>query len=281
MKKILIGTSGYVYDSWRGILYPQGLGKAHWLTRYAGIFATVELNATFYRLPTEASVERWREGVPEDFVFACKGSRFLTHMKKLQDTGQGIDRYFERVRGLGEKLGPILWQLPPQMARQDLPRLEAFLQRLPEDLTHVFEFRSVEWYTKQTADLLDAFGAAFCEHDLVDRRPPRVTGGLRYLRFHGATAKYGGRYGKRALQPHARSLLRSRYRAFVYFNNDPEGHAVLDALDLAELVGSLAPGEARRLLAQGRQRSRAYDRPPPTRDQRWVGGAETPRGDEP
>lgn len=246
MDRIRIGTSGYAYESWRGILYPPGLAKSRWLTRYTQIFTTVELNATFYRLPTETAVDRWREGAPEGFVFACKGSRYLTHMKKLTDPGPGIARYFERVGRLGEKLGPILWQLPPQMAHRDLGRLEAFLAGLPEEHTHVFEFRSVDWYTNETADLLDAFGAAFCEHDLVDKKPPRVTGDLRYLRFHGATAKYRGRYGKRALAPFAKSLLDGSHPAFVFFNNDPEGNAVLDALDLGELVGTLAPGEGQR-----------------------------------
>lgn len=237
MKPILIGTSGYVYESWRGVFYPEGLAKSHWLAHYARAFPTVELNATFYRLPTEAAVDRWRESTPAGFVFACKGSRFLTHMKKLTDPGPGIERYFERIRRLGAKLGPILWQLPPQMDRLDLPRLEGFLQRLPGDLRHVFEFRSAAWYTDETADLLDDHGAAFCEHDLLEEAPPRPTGRLRYLRFHGATAKYRGRYGKAALAPFARRLVEGPEPAFAYFNNDPEGHAVLDALDLQALVG--------------------------------------------
>ncbi|HET7788836.1 MAG TPA: DUF72 domain-containing protein [Myxococcales bacterium] len=235
---IHLGTSGYVYSHWRKVFYPQGLPARRWLDHYARFFSTVELNATFYRLPTAAAVDGWREGTPAGFRFAVKGSRYLTHMKRLKDPGAGIDRYFELIRRLGRKLSVVLWQLPPQMDRADPERLAAFLEKLPRgSFRHAVEFRSAAWYVEPVCAVLDACGAAFCEHDLVARRPPRLTGGFRYLRFHGATGKYRGRYGKRALRPVAQSLLSGPGDAYVYFNNDHFGHAIRDAIDLGELLG--------------------------------------------
>lgn len=246
---ILAGTSGWSYAHWRGLFYPRGLPARRWLAFYARVFRTVELNATFYRLPTVQAVERWRDEAPAGFVFAAKGSRFLTHMKRLADAGEGLGRYFERLDHLRPRLGPVLWQLPPQMDREDLPRLERFLGRLPRDLRHAFEFRSEAWYTRAVCDLLDRHGAAFCEHDLVAKKPPRTTGGFRYVRYHGATGRYGGRYGKRALSPKARELSRATEDAFVYFNNDLGGHAVADALDFLELVGERPRAELQAISA--------------------------------
>lgn len=237
---ILVGTSGYSYPHWRGLLYPDHLGRGHWLERYAEYFPTVELNATFYKLATARAVERWRMETPPNFLFACKGSQYLTHRRRLLEAEQGLERFFSPIRHLGEKLGPILWQLPPQMAHVDIPRLRAFVERLPGDLRHVFEFRHPSWYTEEVAALLDAFGIGFCEHDLLPLPPPRPTGGFRYLRFHGASARYEGRYGKEALRPFAVNLLAWRKRrrdAYVYFNNDTRGHALYDAADLGTLLG--------------------------------------------
>lgn len=235
---IHLGTSGYVYDHWRHLFYPRGLPASRWLQHYARVFSTVELNATFYRLPSEGAVDGWREKTPESFRFAAKGSRYLTHLKRLKDPGPGVDRYFQRIGRLGKKLAVVLWQLPPQMDRADPGRLQAFLEKLPRrGLRHAVEFRSAAWYAREICDVLDAHGAAFCEHDLVPLRPPRLTGGFRYLRFHGATGKYRGLYGKRALRPVARDLLATAADAYVYFNNDTLGHALRDALELSALLG--------------------------------------------
>ncbi|WP_373046527.1 DUF72 domain-containing protein [Vulgatibacter sp.] len=233
---ILVGTSGYSYAHWKRIFYPPGLPARRWLAFYASVFRTVELNATFYRLPTETAVERWRDEAPPGFLFAAKGSRYLTHMKRLTDAEAGLDRYFERIDHLRPKLGPILWQLPPQMDKADPARLEGFLRLLPPG-RHVFEFRDAAWYTAAICDLLDAYGAAFCEHDLVAKKPPRHTGNFRYVRYHGATGRYGGLYGKKALSPMVRSLRSGATDAYVYFNNDLQGHALVDALDFLELLG--------------------------------------------
>jgi uncharacterized protein YecE (DUF72 family) len=247
MGRIRVGTSGYQYRHWRRLLYPEALPAREWLQRYASVFDTCELNATFYRLPTERAVDGWRDRTPPGFLFACKGSRYLTHLKRLTDTGEGLRRYFALARRLGRKLGPVLWQLPPRM-RPDPERLDAFLRALPPDARHAFEFRDASWYTDETCAVLDAHGAAFCEHDLVPRPPPRITGGFRYLRFHGATGRYEGRYGRRALRPLARALTAwaPQGDAFVYFNNDARGHAVRDALELLDLLREPALTRARR-----------------------------------
>jgi uncharacterized protein YecE (DUF72 family) len=236
-----IGTSGFVYRHWRGILYPDDLPTRQWLGRYAAEFQTCELNTTFYRLPTPEAVDGWRKGTPARFVFAVKGSRYLTHVKRLKEPAEGLRRFFEVVGRLRGKLGPVLWQLPPQM-KPDLARLEAFLAALPRGVRHAVEFRSADWYIDEVADLLDARGAALCEHDLVARPPPRRTGGFRYLRFHGATGKYQGRYGADGLAPIARDLVAGP-DAWVYFNNDVGGHALLDARELG--------AQLRRLGARG------------------------------
>ena len=242
MKRIRVGTSGYMYRHWRGVLYPRGLPQRQWLPRYATLFDTVELNATFYRLPTPGSVERWREATPPGFTFAVKGSRYLTHLRRLLDTGRGLRRFYAPVSRFGRKLGPVLWQLPPQM-KPDLERLDAFLARLPRG-RHAVEFRDAAWYSEETCAVLDRHGAAFCEHDLVAQDPPRPTGGFRYVRFHGKTGRYSGRYGAAALRPYAAGFLASAARGedvFVYFNNDLGGHAVRDALELLALVGEERP----------------------------------------
>lgn len=238
-----VGTSGWQYRHWRGVLYPPGLPARAWLDRYADFFDTVELNATFYRLPTAAAVDRWREGVPAGFAFAVKGSRYLTHLKRLRDVGQGLDRFFTPVSRLAGSLGPVLWQLPPQLG-PDPERLETFLSRLPAG-RYAVEFRHPGWYSRETCAVLERHQAAFCEHDRLELRPPRPTGGFRYLRFHGTTGRYGGRYGPAALHPHAEDLLawtRAGRDAWVYFNNDLGGAAVRDALDLLALAGQERPG---------------------------------------
>src|SRR5216684_1196500 len=160
MGKIRVGTSGYVYKHWRNLLY-EGVPPSRWLERYAQVFDTVELNATFYRLPSASMVDGWRDRTPRGCLFACKGSRYLTHMKRLKDPGPGLDRYFEVVLRLGAKLGPILWQLPPQMNRADLQRLDDFLARVPRQLRHAVEFRDAAWCTDEVCEVLDRHGAAF------------------------------------------------------------------------------------------------------------------------
>ena len=164
---IRLGTSGYSYDHWRHVFYPRGLPTSRWLEHYARIFPTVELNTTFYRLPTASAVDGWREGTPPGFSFAAKGSRYLTHMKRLTDPGPGIDRYFEVIHRLGKKLSVVLWQLPPQMNRPDLPRLDAFLASVPRHLRHAVEFRGAAWYTGESVD----YARRLRDHGAADTTP--------------------------------------------------------------------------------------------------------------
>jgi uncharacterized protein YecE (DUF72 family) len=237
MSEVRIGTSGYVYAHWKGLLYPPLLPPGRWLSLYAQLFRTLELNTTFYRLPPPGASARWHDATPGDFVFAAKGSRFLTHMKRLLDVSGGPARFFERLAGLGAKLGVVLWQLPPKM-RPDHGRLDAFLERQPRAVRHAVEFRDERWYSEDVCRVLDRHGAAFCEHDHLLRPPPRLTGGFRYVRFHGATAP-GGRYGRGGLRGAATELARWRDAggdAYVYFNNDAGGHAITDAIALMRLL---------------------------------------------
>jgi uncharacterized protein YecE (DUF72 family) len=168
-------------------------------------------------------------------------------MKKLKDPAEPLQRFFAPLRALGPKLDVILWQLPPRFDVDALPRLDSFLGTLPRRYRHAVEFREPSWYLPEVADVLAAHGAAFCEHDLVPLRPPRFTGGFRYLRFHGATGKYDGRYGARALTPVAADLRqwgRAGRDAYVFFNNDLGGHSVADALALrAALAQPVARGD--------------------------------------
>jgi uncharacterized protein YecE (DUF72 family) len=241
--EVFLGTSGYAYAHWRRPFY-EDIPPSGWLAHYATTFRALEVNATFYRLQSAETFARWAATTPRGFRFACKGSRFLTHMKRLLVAEEGLDRFFGPLASLGRKLGPVLWQLPPQMMRADPERLDRFLTacrgRLPHRIVHAVEFRSAGWYVEEICDVLDRHRAAFCEHDLVDARPPRLTGGFRYLRFHGAAAKYRGRYGIEALRPVARDLLRWTARghdAWVFFNNDEAGHALQDARALGGLLG--------------------------------------------
>lgn len=237
MGRLLIGTSGYVYADWRGAVYPPKLPVRRWLELYSRLFPIVELNNTFYRLPPEGASDAWRAQTPDDFIFVAKGSRYLTHMKRLLDYTRGLDRFFGRVQGLREKLRVVLWQLPPQMKKPDPERLDTFLRHLPGQYRHAFEFRDAGWYTDEICAVLDAHGAAFVEHDLVPRAPPRFTGNFRYVRFHGATARYHGRYGAERLAQSADDYRKWKRRGdvLVFFNNDHQAHAVHDALDLRRL----------------------------------------------
>lgn len=234
-----IGTSGWHYKHWRGVFYPPDLPTAAWLSYYAAEFGTVEINNSFYRLPSEATFEAWRDHAPPGFTFAVKASRFLTHMKKLKDAEEPLRNILGRARRLGDHLGPILYQLPPYWGR-DLARLEAFLQLLPSDVQHIFEFRDPSWLVTETFDLLRRYGAGLCIYDLPGYTSPlQVTAPFAYIRFHSATDMYGGEYGEERLRPWAerlRALGAQAETLYIYFNNDAFGYAVSDARILRRLL---------------------------------------------
>lgn len=234
-----IGTSGWVYPHWRGVLYPPGLPQSRWYARYAEEFDTVEINYSFYRLPSEAAFDHWREQAPQGFLYAVKANRFITHVKRLRDAAEPLTRFLERARRLDESLGPILWQLPPKW-NADPERLAAFAELLPADLTHAFEFRDPRWFVEPVRRILESRNLAFCIFDMPGLPCPTwVTGAAVYVRFHGCGAVYGGLYGPDALRPWAANIRRwlsDGRTVYVYFNNDAFGFAVQDAQTLRHLL---------------------------------------------
>jgi len=205
LDRLWIGTSGWVYPHWRGVFYPPKLTTSRWLPFYAEHFRTVEINNTFYRLPSEKAFRDWRAAVPPGFRFAVKANRFITHMKKLREPAEPLERFLSRARLLSDRLGPILYQLPPRW-RCNLPRLRDFLTILPRDLTHVFEFRDPSWMNEDVFAALEEHGAALCviSHPWAEQVREALAGGR---------------------------------QVHVYFNNDAFGYAVRNAQRLGELLG--------------------------------------------
>jgi len=238
--RVFIGTSGWHYKHWLGLFYPPKFPANQMLDFYARHFDTVELNNSFYHLPLPSSFDRWRDSTRPNFVFAVKGSRFITHMKKLKDPESSTERFFNVTERLERKLGPILFQLPPHW-KLNLERLEGFLTVLPREHQYAVEFRDESWLVKEAFDVLRKFNAGFCIHDLANMRTPlEITADFTYIRFHGpGEAKYQGSYSRKQLNEWAdrirawRSNLKGIY---VYFNNDIGGHAVWNAQTLKELV---------------------------------------------
>ena len=234
------GCSGWQYKHWKGSFYPATLPQSRWLHHYAGVFDTVELNNSFYRLPEPERFASWREETPPGFLFAVKASRHLTHMKKLKDPEEPLERLFSRAKELGPKLGPVLYQLPPRW-KYDPERLDQFLHALPKRRRHVIEFREPGWYREEVFSALEERRVALCLHDMRGSESPRrAIGPFVYVRFHGSGAKYGGRYPDEQLSEWARWIrgcLAKQRDVFAYFNNDWGGHAPRDATRLRELMG--------------------------------------------
>lgn len=239
MATVRIGTSGWHYKHWIGTYYPPKTAASKMLAYYYEQFDTVELNNTFYRLPTRTALENWRDSTPEGFCFAAKGSRFLTHMKKLKDPEQGLDRFFTAIDILEQKLGPILWQLPPNWAL-DVERLTHFLKALPTHHRYAFEFRNATWNVQEIYDLLARHRAGYCIYDLAGFQSPiEVTTDLVYVRLHGPGGKYQGSYSEGALAEWAHRVGKWRQEGravYVYFDNDQAGYAAHNALTLKNLL---------------------------------------------
>jgi uncharacterized protein YecE (DUF72 family) len=235
-----VGCSGWQYAHWRGDFYPADLPAARWLERYAETFDTVEVNNTFYRLPEAKTFADWARRTPDGFLFAVKASRYLTHMRRLTKPKAPLRLFLGRARRLGDRLGPVLYQLPPRW-RANLARLEKFLDALPRGLRHAVEFRDRSWYADDVFGALAARGVALCVHDHPGSESPRAAvGPFVYVRFHGAGERYGGRYPTRRLASAADWLAKERRGGrdvFAYFNNDGGGHAPRDAVRLRRLLG--------------------------------------------
>ena len=242
---VFIGTSGYNYpDWWNGVFYPSDLPQRKWLEFYAKHFNTVELNVSFYRLPKKEVFESWYKRTAKGFVFCVKGSRFITHIKRLKDCREPLSLLLEHASPLKEKLGALLWQLPPKFPF-DKQRLEQFcilLSTLPrsKNLRHVFEFRDESWFCQEARRVLGEFHFAFCTaHGSGLPLMEPLTSDFVYLRLHGGEVLYGGDYSDTELKRWAERLKEwgeKGQSAFVYFNNDAYGFAIKNALTLKKIV---------------------------------------------
>jgi uncharacterized protein YecE (DUF72 family) len=240
-RPVHVGCSGWNYRDWRGTVYPPGCPASRWLSHYATLFGTVEVNATFYRLQRPAAVARWVEQTPPEFVFAAKGSRYLTHMKRLTDMGDGLRRFYDSIAPLvgSGKLGPVLWQLPERMARDD-ERLAAALDALPPGL-HAVELRHPSWFCEPVYALLRAAGAALVvgDHPARPWQATVMTSNWTYVRFHHGHRGRRGNYSETELRAWAERIggWRRDVEVYAYFNNDWEGFAVRNATRLRALLG--------------------------------------------
>ena len=241
MARVLVGTSGWHYQSWRGKFFPPNLMLKHQLAYYATQFATTELNGVFYRTPTEAAVVAWRDQTDDDFVFAWKASKFITHWKRLSDRSiNSLELLESRLSILGDKAGPVLFQLPPQFSVNE-QRLASFFKQLSRKRRYSFEFRHPSWYCARILNLLADHNSALCISDHHDAPAPwQRTADFVYVRGHGPTGRYRGRYSPRALEQWAnrvRSWNRRGCDVFVYFDNDQKSAAPLDAACLMQSLG--------------------------------------------
>jgi uncharacterized protein YecE (DUF72 family) len=234
-----IGTSGWVYPHWREKFYPQDMAESEWLDYYARHLNCVELNRSFYRLPSTDNIREWVEATPENFLFAVKASRYITHMKKLKDPDKTLKSLIDVIGGMGDKLGPLLFQLPPRWSA-DPERLAQFLEALPDDLKVAVECRDHSWHSDEIMDCLSAYNAAFCVYDLDGFTSPAVTtADFVYLRLHGPDGAYSGSYSDAQLREWANWLRQQPVKsAFVFFDNDQEGYAVKNALALHAILSN-------------------------------------------
>jgi len=240
--KYYIGCSGWHYAHWRGLYYPEGLSKPKWLQFYAKQFTTVELNNSFYHLPSEKAFTTWRESTPDDFVFAVKVSRFITHIKRLRNLGSAVENFLSRAVFLKKKLGPFLYQLPPNMKRND-ELLQNFLSSLPQNYQHVVEFRHESWIGDAVFDILRRYNVGLCVFDMPDFSCPLVaTSDFAYVRFHGSEGLYWSCYSDEELSQWAQKIAQLGQNIkdiYIYFNNDAEAFAVKNAITLRNLLTSM------------------------------------------
>jgi uncharacterized protein YecE (DUF72 family) len=273
--RVYIGTSGFTYKSWNAYFYPPELPQRLQLEYFTTQFPTVEINATFYRLPTLAMTRGWVKRTPKNFVYALKGSRFITHMKKLANLdepvkrprypkskiarGNGLDIYFDRIKPMKARTGVILWQLPP-MLQIDLPRLDDFLEQLkPYGYRHAVEFRHASWYGDKTFDLLRKHKAAHVALSTLSMPQIRIaTADVVYIRFHGLEGGFAHDYTRAELEPWAkfcREQAAAGRRVYAYFNNDVNVRAPQNAKMLMQMTGEFAVEPEEREIPAGPRRS--------------------------
>lgn len=246
--EIRIGTSGYHYKHWVGPFYPPKTSPGKMFAYYARHFDTLELNNSFYRLPSTEAFEAWRDAAPENFVFAVKASRYITHQKKLKEPENALENLLPRAEHLDVKLGPFLFQLPPRW-KINTERLLGLLNILPREHRYAFEFREPSWIGPEACRILHQFNAAFCIYELAGYQTPlEITSDFAYVRLHGpAEGKYQGSYTSQRLRRWARWIEEQARRlkaVYVYFDNDQAGYAAKNALQLKEMVFGKAVGVA-------------------------------------
>lgn len=237
--KIYIGTSGWHYKHWKDNFYPSDIRSDEQLLFYTQLFKTVELNNSFYRMPSIDAIKLWIKGSPRDFLFAVKGNRYMTHNKKLKDCKEPLKYFITRVSSFGKKLGPILFQLPPKW-NVNAERLKSFVKMLPKKHKFAFEFRNPSWYNEDIYSILRLHNCAFCIYHLMYHLSPLIiTADFVYIRLHGPQEKYAGRYSIESLQRWAANIknwLNDGKDVYVYFDNDQSGYAPLNANELSELM---------------------------------------------
>lgn len=236
--KFHVGTSGYQYDHWKGVFYPDSIPKKGWFEHYTQTFDTVEINNTFYNLPAENTFDNWYETAPKEFLFALKFSRFGSHIKKLKDPQEPIERFLELAERLDNKLGPILVQLPGRW-QANPERLNEFLAQAPAKHRWALEFRDESWLCEEIYAVLERHNAALCQHDMLPDHPGRLTADWTYLRYHGD--HYQGSYSHQYLTAQAQKIqkyLQKGCDVYAYFNNDEDGHAVQNAQALRHYLNS-------------------------------------------
>lgn len=234
-----LGTSGWTYDHWKGVFYPDTVPKKRWFEYYSSRFDTVELNASFYRIPTVKTALGWYNRSQANFRFAVKMSRLVSHVRRLKNCDRELEWFFSSMEPLKPKTSIILIQLPPNL-RIDLKRLDEFSARLPSDQTFAFEFRNITWYSEETYALLREREHTFCIHDMAGLTTDKIiTANTVYIRFHGYDSRYGGDYPDDRLCLWAewiREQLKKGLTVFAYFNNDIGGFAVKNCLRLKEIL---------------------------------------------
>ncbi|MBK1441569.1 DUF72 domain-containing protein [Parapedobacter sp. ISTM3] len=239
MGTIHIGTSGWHYKHWKAVFYPEGLKDADQLAFYTQSFDTVEVNNSFYRLPIERTFRQWKETVPDGFLFAVKANRYITHLKKFHEVKAYTAGFVERALNLGEKLGPILFQLPPFL-KENTRLLTNFVAELPKGPRYTFEFRNPSWYQQQVYEVLKEHNCAFCIYELAGHLSPlEITADFAYVRLHGPEGKYQGTYTDDKLASWAaqcRTWLEAGVDVFFYFDNDQHAYAPANAKTLREMT---------------------------------------------
>lgn len=234
-----IGTSGWQYEDWQGKFYPNHLKKKEWLSFYAQNFSTVEINSTFYHGTNQKIIKSWTQKTPDSFLFAVKAHRYLTHMKKLHEPKDALQRFLNSLPAFQRKLGPILFQLPPGW-NKNYRRLEKFIKLLPEKYQYSFEFRNKSWYDQKILNLLQENNIALCIHDHADAPSPKtITADFIYMRFHGPHGNYRTPYSLKQLQQQATKIKewqKQKRDIYIYFNNDFEGYALDNARTLTKLL---------------------------------------------